>query len=322
MSSEDEKLIEKLIHQEGVVKQRKNHITYQDIYVTKKVSINDLKELDNLPKLKLNQKQELKPKQKPELKPKQKPELDSSDILDNYKYLETVRNKDERRKSFVKHTRLSTSVEKETTTKKDSYKDYSKNTTYVQKRPKISSYDNQRISKQTQKYSVKTMNQRQNKFERNPKTGQNTSSQRDSRAGHYSSSDTKNQKPTQNARKIEEKRKNKETSSQRPNLPFYPVDKENTYQSKTAQLHVCGNCGKPKRPQEHERLVNTQRMGSSIPKESPQGDYAKRSNAQQGMKQPNISRFQFQEQRAGNQQRIQENLYASKTQFCPVHGYY
>ena len=115
MSSSQDKIITKKLHHEGVVKKRSNHVLYEIVDETQKM------------RLKVEKKE----------KPKEK------EILDNYRYLETkqIKRNDERRRSIVRHQRLSSPVGKETPFMRNSFKEYKTKTTLVQKRPKISNYE-------------------------------------------------------------------------------------------------------------------------------------------------------------------------------------
>ena len=97
MSSSQDKIITKKLHHEGVVKKRSNHVLYEIVDETQKM------------RLKVEKKE----------KPKEK------EILDNYRYLETkqIKRNDERRRSIVKHQRLSSPVGKETPFMRSSFKD-------------------------------------------------------------------------------------------------------------------------------------------------------------------------------------------------------
>ena len=120
MSLSQDKIITKKLHHEGVVKKRSNHVLYEIVDETQKLRIK-------------GQKKEIS-------KPKEK------EILDNYRYLETkqIKRNDERRKSIVKHERLSRPIGKETPFNKNSFKEYKTKTSFAQKRPKLSNYEERR----------------------------------------------------------------------------------------------------------------------------------------------------------------------------------
>ena len=175
MSSTTDKIIKKKVHYEGVIQKRSNHVLYEDVDSIKKLNF------------KIQKKSEPKPKPAPR------------EILDNYRYLETkeIRNKDKRNLSIVTHKRLGKSIGKETSYERSSFKEYKTNTTFIQKTPKLGSYDTQKINKKAQnKYSEKTYNQNNKYGERSNKEGQFTNSRRANRKEQYSSNATKLQKNT------------------------------------------------------------------------------------------------------------------------------
>ena len=116
MSSSEDKIIIKKRHHEGVVKKRSNHVLYEIVDETQKLRL-------KTPKKEIQK-----------------------EILDNFRYFETkqIKRNDERRKSIVRHKRLSNPVGKETPFLRDSFKEYKTKTTFVQKMPKISNYEERR----------------------------------------------------------------------------------------------------------------------------------------------------------------------------------
>ena len=131
MSLSQDKIITKKLHHEGVVKKRSNHVLYEIVDETQKLRIK-------------GQKKEIS-------KPKEK------EILDNYRYLETkqIKRNDERRKSIVKHERLSKPIGKETPFMKNSFKEYKTKTSFGQKRPKLSNYEERRTYNSKNNYYQK-----------------------------------------------------------------------------------------------------------------------------------------------------------------------
>ena len=190
MSSGEDKIIKKKIHHEGVVKKRTNHVTYEDIDQTEKYRI--------------------KGKKRPEPKIKPTPR----EILDNYRYIETKVVRNERRKSIVKHQRLSSPIGKETPYSRN----YNTNTSYVQKNSKLSFENAQRNVNQYQnKYSQKTANPRQNKnVEKYSGQAQYSNSRKSGDSKEYSfkkSKNTQNQTTKQlssNTQKYKQNQKNQQ----------------------------------------------------------------------------------------------------------------
>lgn len=124
---------------------------------------------------------------------------------------------------------------------------------------------------------------------------------------------------------LEQNRINERASNQGQVLPFYPPGQENKYQSKTEKLVFCGTCGKPKKPKQNQKIENYNQMRNSITREiigekSPQGDYVIRYSQREVNNQPSSSQFELQGQGNEIQQRLEEKS-ASKTHYCPVHGY-
>ena len=140
MSSSQDKIITKKLHHEGVIQKRSNHVLYEIVDETQKLLIK-------------GQKKEI-------LKSKEK------EILDNFRYLETkqIRINDERRKSIVKHKRLSSPIGKETPFMRNSFKEYKTKTSIIQKRPKLSNYEEKKTYIQKKNYSQENKNKGKNKF--------------------------------------------------------------------------------------------------------------------------------------------------------------
>ena len=145
MSYTQDKIITKKVTHHGVVKKRTNHILYEHVDGTEKYRI--------------------KGKKLPEPSPKK----EQREILDNYKYIETkqIKNEERKRASIVKHERLSNPVGKETPYLRGEY--YNTNTSYVQKRPRLTTTNIVKKSyKQTQSnYSQNTSGSEQgrNKYD-------------------------------------------------------------------------------------------------------------------------------------------------------------
>jgi hypothetical protein len=124
---------------------------------------------------------------------------------------------------------------------------------------------------------------------------------------------------------LEQNRINERASNQGQVLPFYPPGQENKYRSLTEKLVICRTCGKPKKPKQLQITENYNQMRNSITREiigeqSPQGDYFIRYSTQGELNQPSSSQFELQGQGNETQQRLDE-ISASKTHYCPVHGY-
>ena len=108
---------------------------------------------------------------------------------------------------------------------------------------------------------------------------------------------------------------NERTSVPNQNLPFYPSSEQlYKYKSQTANLRFCNNCGKPKRPMEHQRTISLEENRKSITREiigeqRQQGDYVIRYSNEYNLNQQS------------NQDRFGQGFSESKRHFCPIHGY-
>ena len=159
MSLVSDTIITRPIHHHGIKKKRENHILFERLDGTENVRIKGKK-------------------------------LPEAQYLDNYKYLETKEIKENhgRSRSIVKHIRLNPSGI-ESPFDREIYNTYNTYTTYTQKKPIITNINTntQRVYRPTTeyKYSQKTSNIRQNKF--------NTLN---SREGEYPSSNRNNKEKT------------------------------------------------------------------------------------------------------------------------------
>ena len=111
---------------------------------------------------------------------------------------------------------------------------------------------------------------------------------------------------------------------QNKTLPFYPSSEQiSKYQSQTEKLIICRNCGRPKRPKEHQRTISFQENRNYFNREII-GEQRKLGDYSIGYNEPNLNQFNneiYKNQLNLSQQRFEQGLRESKNHFCPVHGY-
>ena len=289
MSETEDRIITKKKTRCGIVDQTRNHILYEHVDGTEKFRIRGFK----------------------------KPEPKQRELIDNYRYIETkmIKERDERRRSIVKHKRLSGPIGKETP-----YDPYYKSKTYSKKKKKRNSLDRNSRASSIRDFEYDTRSSVRNSRRSDNSMSKNTSRKRskEKRIKLDDKSFTKEEYIYNSEKKVnprfndegiyplnentfnqnyyQQNNYNERYLDQSQKLPFYP--EELKYKSQTERLRFCKRCGKPKKPKDMYSSYTHGFSKQSIHREmireaEPQDEIVMKYNYENNMNQPNIMQYNY-----------------------------
>jgi hypothetical protein len=285
MSETEDRIITKKKTRCGIVDETRNHILYEHIDGTEKFLIRG----------------------------QRKPEPKERELIDNYRYIETkiIKERDERRRSIVKHKRLSDPIGKETP-----YDPYThKSKTHSKKKKKRNERSVSSRTNSIRDFEYETRRSVRNSRRSDNSMSKNTprKSSKEKRIKFDDKSATKEKYIYKSEKKVNPRLNDEEINpfnentfnqtyyqqnnynerylEQNQKLPFYP--EELKYKSLTERIRICKRCGKPKKPKDLYSSFTNGFSKQSIQRKmireaEPQDEIDMKYNYENNMNQPDV----------------------------------